>query len=223
MKKTHKEELYIKQDNLTDQLFDTHSIFFDIETTGFSPNSSSLYMIGCARRCDKYIYIDQFFAENPAEEEAVLCAFLEILCQYDTIISFNGIGFDIPYLKAKCDTYGLQENFKGFNYLDIFKSVSKLKFLLKLPNYKQKTIEAFLKLSRNDTQSGGELINVYHAYVKQPSEEALQLLLLHNYEDVIGMIDLLSVLSYTEIFNGQYTILSTPRGCLSCIQRNNRK
>ena len=92
MKKTHKEELYIKQDNLTDQLFDTHSIFFDIETTGFSPNSSSLYMIGCARRCDKYIYIDQFFAENPAEEEAVLCAFLEILCQYDTIISFNGIG-----------------------------------------------------------------------------------------------------------------------------------
>ena len=36
MKKTHKEELYIKQDNLTDQLFDTHSIFFDIETTGFS-------------------------------------------------------------------------------------------------------------------------------------------------------------------------------------------
>lgn len=27
MKKTHKEELYIKQDNLTDQLFDTHSIF----------------------------------------------------------------------------------------------------------------------------------------------------------------------------------------------------
>ena len=66
-----------------------------------------------------------------------------------------------------------------------------------------------MKLSRNDTQSGGELINVYHAYVKQPSEEALQLLLLHNYEDVIGMIDLLSVLSYTEIFNGQYTILST--------------
>ena len=209
MKKTHKEELYIKQDNLTDQLFDTHSIFFDIETTGFSPNSSSLYMIGCARRCDKYIYIDQFFAENPTEEKAVLCAFLEILCQYDTIISFNGIGFDIPYLKAKCDAYGLQENFKGFNYLDIFKSVSQLKFLLKLPNYKQKTIEAFLKLSRNDAQSGGELINVYHAYVKQPSEEALQLLLLHNYEDVIGMIDLLSVLSYTEIFNGQYTILST--------------
>lgn len=37
MKTTHKEELYIKKDNLTDLLFDNQSIFFDIETTGFSP------------------------------------------------------------------------------------------------------------------------------------------------------------------------------------------
>ena len=48
MKSTHKEELYIKQDPLTDLIFDDHSIFFDIETTGFSPASSTLYMIGCA-------------------------------------------------------------------------------------------------------------------------------------------------------------------------------
>ena len=68
MKDTHKEELYIKQDPLTDQLFDEHSIFFDIETTGFSPATSSLYMIGCARRVGKYVCVDQFFAEKPEEE-----------------------------------------------------------------------------------------------------------------------------------------------------------
>ena len=112
MKNTHKEELYIKQDPLTDQLFDDHSIFFDIETTGFSPARSSLYMIGCARRAGKYICVDQFFAEKPEEEKLILTAFLELLKQYDTIISFNGVGFDVPYLKAKCDTYHLSENFK---------------------------------------------------------------------------------------------------------------
>lgn len=64
MKSTHKEELYIKQDPLTDLIFDDHSIFFDIETTGFSPASSTLYMIGCARKNGKYICIDQFFAEK---------------------------------------------------------------------------------------------------------------------------------------------------------------
>lgn len=97
MKSTHKEELYIKQDPLTDLIFDDHSIFFDIETTGFSPATSTLYMIGCARKSGKYICVDQFFAENPGEECLILNAFLEVLNQYDTIISFNGVGFDIPF------------------------------------------------------------------------------------------------------------------------------
>lgn len=209
MKDTHKEELYIKQDPLTDQLFDEHSIFFDIETTGFSPATSSLYMIGCARRVGKYVCVDQFFAEKPEEEKIILTAFLEILKQYDTIISYNGVGFDVPYLKAKCDKYKLSESFKDYHYLDIFKSVSELKFLLRLPNYKQKTIESFLGLPRDDKQTGGELINIYLEYIKNPTPERSRLLHLHNYEDVIGMIDLLPVLSYLELFHGQYTILST--------------
>lgn len=209
MKHTHREELYIRQDPLADHLFDNQSVFFDIETTGFSPTNTSLYLIGCAAKKDQHICIDQFFAENPSEEIEVLTAFLEFLKEYDTLISFNGIGFDIPYLKAKCDQYHLPETFQQFQYLDIFKSVCNLKFLLKLPNYKQKTIESFLKISRDDEASGGELINVYHDYVKNPTEEAFRMLHLHNYEDVLHMPQLLPVLSYLEIFNGAYSIRST--------------
>ncbi len=209
MKHTQKKELYIRQDALTDQLFDEHSIFLDIETTGFSPASSYVYLIGCAFRNGKYIYVDQYFAENTTEEQQILSAFMETLEKYDTIISFNGVGFDVPYLKAKCDFHGLQESFKKKTYLDIFKSVSDMKFLLRLPNYKQKTIEEFLCLTRDDTQTGGDLINVYREYIRHPSPEASSLMHLHNYEDVVHMIDILPILSYMEIFNGQYTILST--------------
>ena len=209
MKTTHKEELYIKKDNLTDLLFDNQSIFFDIETTGFSPAHASIYMIGCARKQGNYICIDQFFAENPSEEKVIITAFIELLKQYKTIISFNGIGFDIPFLKAKCDNYGIDESFKNFDYLDIFKIVSSFKFLLKLPNYKQKSIEDFLGISRNDKYNGGELINVYHEYVNNPTDEGFYLLHIHNYEDVLGMIDLLPVLSYFELFQGKYSVLET--------------
>ena len=69
MKVTHKEELYIKKDNLSDYLFDEASIFFDIETTGFSPSHSSIYMIGCARKSGKHMLVDQFFAEKPEKEK----------------------------------------------------------------------------------------------------------------------------------------------------------
>ena len=206
MKNTHKEEVYIKTSPLIDRLFDESSIFFDIETTGFSPTTNHIYMIGCARRKNNVICFDQFFAENKEEEKLILTAFLEILKLYDTIISYNGIGFDIPFLKSKCDQYQLEESFKDYSYLDIFKSISQLKFLLKLDNYKQKTIEKFLGINREDLYSGGELINVYHEYIKAPTEEAYHLLHIHNYEDVLGMIDLLPILSYLEVFHGQYAI-----------------
>ena len=55
MKHIQKEELYFRRDKLSDQLFDEDSIFFDIETTGFSPAHSSIYLIGCVRRKDEKI------------------------------------------------------------------------------------------------------------------------------------------------------------------------
>ena len=209
MKHIRKEQLYIKQYNLTNELFDEDCIFFDIETTGFSPASSNIYLIGCLRRQGENLIIDQFFAENKEDEKAVVSQFMDLLRQYKTILSFNGIGFDIPYIKAKCDAYDIEEHLKDYTYVDIFKLISNIKFLLKLPNYKQKTVEGFLDIHRDDKFSGGELINVYHDYVKTHSAEAEELLLLHNYEDVTGMLDLIPILSYHNILKGEFRVKST--------------
>lgn len=187
--------------------FTEKSIFFDIETTGFSPGRSVLYLIGCAVRTGSSMEIWQFFSESKNEQPQILAGFLNLLAPYETIITFHGLGFDIPYLKAKCEEFQLEEHFDKFTYLDIYKSVSHLKFLLALPDYKQKTVESFLGIDRKDRCSGGDLIEVYHQYVKQPSSEAKELLLLHNYEDVIGMRALLSVLAYEKLFQGCCRIL----------------
>lgn len=50
MKIFHNEEIYIKTDNFSDSIFKENTMFFDIETTGFSPVKAIVYMIGCARR-----------------------------------------------------------------------------------------------------------------------------------------------------------------------------
>ena len=184
MKHICKEQLYIKQNNLTNKLFDEDCIFFDIETTGFSPTTSSIYLIGCLRKEGANLIVEQFLAESKEDEKEILENFMDILHQHKTIISFNGIGFDIPFIKAKCDTYHIPEKLKEFHYIDIFKLISNIKFLLKLPNYKQKTIENFLDIHREDMFSGGELIIVYEEYTQTKSKEAENLLLLHNYDDV---------------------------------------
>ena len=206
MKNIKNKHLFTPDNKISDEIFNETSIFFDIETTGFSPTSASLYLIGCMYRQDEYMIVEQFFAETKDEEAEVLTAFLNLLTNYETIISFNGIGFDLPFIKAKCDALQIEEHLNSCKYLDIFKAVGNIKFLLKQPNYKQKTIETFLGIHRKDTFSGGELINVYENYIKTHSNEEEHLLLLHNYEDVLGMLDLLPILTYHSILQGAYTI-----------------
>lgn len=194
-------------------IFTEEVLFFDIETTGFSPAKSSLYLIGCARRKQNKLIIDQYFAEQPAEEKLLLLHFLKLLEDYNTIITFHGTSFDIPYLTEKCRHYQLPEPFHTKHAIDLFKTASSLKFLLKLPNYKQKTLEAFFNIQRKDTFHGGELIRVYQHYLRQPSEALLLCLKQHNYEDVSGMTELLGLLSYHRFFQGEYTISSIEGNC----------
>lgn len=209
MKHIKKQQAFCPQNTFVDKFFQKDCIFFDIETTGFSPASGTLYLIGCMYQKEHTLYMEQFFAEHPSEEQMLLEHFSDLLSDFQTMISFNGLGFDIPYLKAKYATYQIQTDFSDWKQLDIFKEVGNLKALLSLPNYKQKTIEQFLGISREDSFTGGELIRVYKNYIQNKSDKSEHLLLLHNFEDVLGMLDLLPILSYKNILNGQHSFMET--------------
>lgn len=204
----HEELAFDFSNPITDCTFTENTVFFDIETTGFSPARTSLYLIGCATRKGNLLCIDQFFAEKKEEEADVLTAFLGLLARYDRIVTFNGIGFDIPYLKGKCAAYHIKEPFSSHTYTDIYKEISRIKSLLALPNLKQKSVEAFLGIEREDSYSGGELIEVYKEYTRHPSKEALCLLRQHNFEDVRNMPGLLPILAYQRFLNGDFTVVS---------------
>ena len=181
MKYWHEEMPFTLNDSLTEQIFTEKSLFFDIETTGFSAARTSLYLIGCAARKKNLLIVDQFFAETPADESDVLHAFLDYLKNFDTIITFNGIGFDIPYLTNKCQKYKISAPFSSYEYVDIYKMISGFRFLFALPDLKQKTVEQFIGLNRQDMYNGGELIKVYQEYQKNPEEKLISLLKQHNY------------------------------------------
>lgn len=206
---TWHEELNFDFSNpITDCTFTENTIFFDIETTGFSPARTSLYLIGCATRKGNLLCLDQFFAEKEEEEPEVLTAFFALLARHKQILTFNGIGFDIPYLKGKCMAHHLKEPFSSHIYIDIYKEISRIRSVLSLPNLKQKSIEVFLGIGREDTCSGSELIEVYKEYTRHPTKEALCLLRQHNYEDVLNMPKLLPLLSYQRFLGGAFRVVS---------------
>lgn len=177
------------------------ALFLDIETTGFTAKGAYLYLIGCAFYSGENWYIRQWFAEGYEDEKAVLESFFEFAKDYRYLIHFNGNNFDLPFITQKCQLLDLPYNFDEYEGLDIYKRISPYKYFLKLPNCKQKTLEVFLGLNREDTFSGGELIGIYHDYVKNPTEYAQDCLLLHNFEDIKGMMEILPVLAYYDLFH----------------------
>lgn len=176
-------------------------LFIDIETTGFTAKSSSLYLIGAAYFYSGCWHIKQWFAENYNDEQSVLNDFFSFARDYTHLVHFNGNNFDLPYLLQKCEMYKLPHNFDKFEGIDIYKRISPYKSFLHTPNCKQKTLEELLGIDREDIYSGGDLIGFYHEYVRNPNKETCHTLLLHNSDDMKGMLLILPLLAFYDLFN----------------------
>lgn len=181
------------------------TLFIDIETTGLYAKSSSLYLIGCIYLDQKEVphtwHSIQWLATNYEEEHVILQAFAEFAKGYRYFIHFNGNQFDIPYLEYKLEQYRVDFSFKDYEGIDVYRRLAPYKSFLKLPNCKQKTIEDFLHVGRDDAFNGGELIDIYHEYVLTHNEEKEHFLLLHNEEDIKGLLDVVAVLAVPDLFH----------------------
>jgi uncharacterized protein YprB with RNaseH-like and TPR domain len=180
--------------------------FLDIETTGFTAKGSSLYLIGGAYYKNSTWNIIQWFSEDYSEEKEILNAFKSFAKEYSFFIHYNGNNFDIPYLKQKATMLQIDLSFLDNAGLDLYRRIAPYKSFLKLQNCKQKTIESFLNINRMDTYNGGELITMYHDYVSSPSKYGLQMLLLHNTDDMKGMLHIIPMLSYSDLFNALISV-----------------
>ena len=176
-------------------------LFIDIETTGFTAKSSCLYLIGCAYFLAGKWQTIQWMAESCEQETSVIKAFFEFARPYRYLLHFNGNNFDLPFILQKCAQHSLPFHFEDFQGIDLYRRIAPYKYFLRLPNCKQKTLEQFLNINRQDVFSGAELIGIYHDYIRNPSEFAENSLFLHNADDLKGMLEALPVLAYYDLFN----------------------
>lgn len=193
----------------------TKIAFFDIETTGLSPNASSLYLIGLMRfDADKNQWmLCQWFADNYQSEKQLIISFLEALSDVEYLYHFNGKTFDIPYLLKKCARHAitlpqhcseLLNDSTNTHSIDLLGKIRPLRHALLLEKCNQTALECWLGVNRTDTFSGAELISVYSEYMQQKilnpdnAWKLEQVLLLHNHDDVEMMLTLCSLLTYEE-------------------------
>lgn len=175
---------------------------FDIETTGFTAETTALYLIGCGYFEEGKWKIIQWFNDDGNSEKLIIEEFLRFLKGYKYLLNYNGDGFDIPYIQKKINSHNITIPFDEQESIDLYKQIRGFKDILHLDNLKQKTIEKFLGINRLDKYSGGDLIKVYQDFLVKNNETAKTLLLQHNYEDIEGLMCCYSMLSYVKFKAG---------------------
>ncbi len=101
-------------------------VFYDIETTGLSRYSTSLYLIGAAVQENNNWILYQWMTENPGEEKELLCIFSDFLKNASSTIQYNGKSFDQPYLEERYKKYDIPSPFTGIPALDLYQETEAL-------------------------------------------------------------------------------------------------
>ena len=157
-------------------------VFFDIETTGFSRQYHQVGLITLAYKKDDQLQLIQYFATTSADEALVITAALRDLNQHLAYVNFNGNSFDIPFLNERAKHLGLASRLEPSRSIDLYR-------LRKKGRLKQTEDES--GFMRQDELSGAEWAKEYKNYLKQPSDELRDKLLLHCRDDVLSLVRLL--------------------------------
>ncbi len=179
-----------------------NAVFLDIETTGFHREHCYIMLIGVITYCDGHWICTQWFAESREDEPQILKAFLKILSEPSLLISFNGTRFDLPFIAArlayhhffKSPQEALESLLKQHIHVDLL-TISK-HLPERLENYRLKTIESYLNIYRTDNISGGESVQLYYQYLKNPTQALLDSILLHNADDIENMLPLWQIFDH---------------------------
>ncbi len=203
------------------------TLLFDIETTGLSADTSYLYLIGAIGMFNDELTLIQWFCDKYSEEKEVLLSFKDTLADFNTLIHYNGTGFDIPYLNKKFKRHCISFEIDAAKTTDIYKILLPFKKHTCFPDFKQKTLEQSAGFLRTDTFSGGDLTEVYAAYAGKfrlatltgNTEEADALrfcMLLHNHDDLIGLLYLYQKTALPDFYAGKLlpSVIKTGQGIL---------
>ncbi len=77
-------------------------VYLDTETTGLACGSGTyVFLVGVGRFAPEGFVVEQFFMEDYADEPALLAALELTLAPARGLVTYNGLGFDVPLLTTR--------------------------------------------------------------------------------------------------------------------------
>lgn len=170
-------------------LIEPGTVILDIETTGLSRKKDLIITIGLLYGEDREVVTEQYFAESLMDEVNLIEKFLERIKSFDTVLTYNGDSFDIPFIREKINFYG----FEDFNVrqVDLYKTVRKYKDILSIEKINQREVEKYLHIERKENLKGNDVALLYKNFLlKGVSSEEI---ILHNKWDLINLHKILKI------------------------------
>jgi uncharacterized protein YprB with RNaseH-like and TPR domain len=170
-------------------------LFLDIETAGLSANTY-VFLCGLMRFVPESgeFDVEQVFARDYAEEEGLLLHVRAALERFDTVVTYNGASFDMPFLRTRMAVHRIPD-IVPMGSVDLLHATRRV-FKPALPNVRLVTVEEHLRgVTRVDDIPSRFIPRAYHEYVRTQDARIMRNVVYHNRMDIFTMAVILNHLA----------------------------
>jgi uncharacterized protein YprB with RNaseH-like and TPR domain len=165
-------------------------LFLDIETAGLSANTY-LFLVGMMYANAGGFHVEQVFARDYTEEVGVLRHVRETMTRFDTIVTYNGASFDLPFIRTRMSVHRLPE-LPPVGSVDLLQT-SRRVFREVLPNCRLVTVERHLRGAGRVGDIPSRFIpRAYHEFVRTKDARIMRNVAYHNRMDLFTMAVILN-------------------------------
>ncbi len=167
--------------------------WIDTETTGLGRGAGTYcFLVGIGQIEAEHLVVRQYFMPDYGDEPCLLDLIINRITCGAGLVSFNGIGFDVPLLDARCMLNGHGHASLGQRpHLDLLPVARRL-WRRMLDSCALVALERdLLDVPRPGDDVPGYLIpSIYQDYIRNGETEGIARVMLHNRFDILSMVTL---------------------------------
>jgi hypothetical protein len=165
---TYESDLLISFPDTKEAFNINECVFLDTETTGLAISGGTFpFMVGIGFFIKHDFFLRQYFLRDPIEEEAMLLDLDNYLINYSSLVTYNGISFDIPILKSRYKYHRIPNALNKKYHIDLLK-YARMLFRYQFEDRSLKSIEnKVLQFQRSEEEIPGYMAPIlYQEYLK---------------------------------------------------------
>jgi hypothetical protein len=167
--------------------------YLDTETTGLAGGAGTLaFLVGVGVWEGDGVRVHQIFLRDPAEEPAAMRYLADLLGEVTGLITFNGLGFDLPLLETRFILQRMPPRWRALPHLDLL-PVARLLWRDHLPSRRLAYLETeLLEVQRTHEDMPGWMIpTAYRNYLRTGVTGEIRRIFYHNEVDILSLVTLL--------------------------------